>query len=97
MWSNSVKGRIIPLTIYTLAALKLQKTYPGILAVEVIGKSTDGKPMYVVRLGKNIQSQTHETLQQQNNVLVTSGLHARETANPVFVMKIIEDYAKDLR
>ncbi len=77
------------------AALKLQKTYPEIIQVEVIGKSTDGNPMYAVRLGKDIKNQTKESLQLQNNILITAGLHARETANPVFVMKMIEDYARD--
>lgn len=77
------------------AALKLQQTYPDIIQVEVIGQSTDGNPMYAIRLGKDINNQTKVSLQLKNNLLVTAGLHARETANPVFVMKMIEDYARD--
>lgn len=77
------------------AAIKLVKEYPDLLQLEVLGKSTDGNPMYVIRFAKNVNQMTNAELQTKNNIMVSGGLHAKEVANPVFILKTIEDYAKD--
>jgi g-D-glutamyl-meso-diaminopimelate peptidase len=69
-------------------AIELEKEYPDLLEVEVIGYSTDEKPIYVVRL-------TEMNDHHKMHYLIEGGLHSRETASTPIIMKTIEMYLKD--
>ena len=74
---------------------KLVERYSDILQMNVIGKSADGKPIYVVRMTDNIKNYKEEDYVDKMHLLVDAGLHSRETYNSFVVLKTIEDYAKD--
>ena len=78
-------------------ALQLESNYPEIIHVEIIGKSVDQKPLYSIIMTKDVNQ---IRLRDDFNVLrqhyfIEAGTHARETVNPIIVMKQIEDYAID--
>lgn len=78
-------------------AVALTARYPEILTIEVIGRSIDLNPIYVLVMSADIK----ETLQREDlnvyrkHYFVEAGTHAREIANPSIVMKQIEDFCKD--
>lgn len=78
-------------------SVELVKRYPDILEMEDLGKSFDGNKMYAIRLSKNISqiSNNPEFNVLKKHYLVEAGTHARETFNPVLVMKEIELYCQD--
>lgn len=78
-------------------AVALSKKYPDILEMESLGKSFDGKQIYAIRISKDISqiSRSAKFNVSKQHYLVESGTHARETFNPVLVMKEIELYCKD--
>lgn len=78
-------------------AVALEKKYPTLIYVDIIGYSVDQKPLYSIIMTADV-----DTLRRQKdfNILrqhyfVEAGTHARETVNPLIVMKQIEDYAID--
>lgn len=60
-------------TIYSWFDLLLD-TYPGILQVEYIGKTFEGRPMKALRLSVHSDSKADSI----KTVVITSGIHARE-------------------
>ncbi len=80
--------------LYKLSS-KLAERYPNILKLEIIGYSTDKNPIYVVRMTDNINNYKEEDYVNKMHLLVSAGLHSRETYNSFVLAKIIEDYAKD--
>lgn len=76
---------------------KLVKTYPDILHMEIIGYSVDLKPIYVIVMTDNIKEEikSHDFNVSRMHYYVEAGMHAREIANPVNVLKMIENYAMD--
>jgi len=78
-------------------ALSLEAKYPEIIHVEVIGKSVDQKPLYSVIMTKDVDAmrQKDDFNVCRQHYFVEAGTHARETVNPVILMKQIEDYAID--
>lgn len=72
-------------------ATALVKQYPDILEMEILGYSTDNRPIYVIRMGqRTLRDGTPST-----DILVEAGMHSREVINPAIVLKIVEDYAGD--
>lgn len=59
----------------------LAKTYPSMLQVYEIGKSHDGRSILMFKLGTGAIP-----------VIITAGVHGRETINPMVVMRIMESY-----
>lgn len=76
-------------------AYELESTYPDWVEVETIGYSVDGKPIVALRLTENINQKTAFDYTQKRHVIIDAGVHARETINPVLVLKMVEDYIKD--
>ncbi len=74
---------------------KLVERYSDILEMDVIGKSTDGKPIYVIRMTDSIKNYIEEDYVNKMHLLIDAGLHSRETYNSFVLLKTIEDYAKD--
>lgn len=76
---------------------QLVNTYPDILHLEIIGYSVDSKPIYAIVMTDNIKEEINrEDFNVSNfHFYVEAGMHAREIANPVNVLKMIETYAKD--
>jgi g-D-glutamyl-meso-diaminopimelate peptidase len=78
-------------------AMNLTARYPEILTLEVIGRSIDLNPIYVLILTADV----NEAMQREDfnvyrkHYFVEAGTHARENANPSIVMKQIEDFCKD--
>lgn len=76
-------------------ALELVARYRFLLELEVIGESNDNKPIYVIRMTYNIYNTHERDYVNKSHILVDGGVHARETFNPVAVLKMIEDYVLD--
>ncbi|MCD4712934.1 MAG: hypothetical protein K8R73_06585 [Clostridiales bacterium] len=78
-------------------AVNLTARYPEILTLEIIGRSIDMNPIYVLILTADIK----ETMEREDlnvyrkHYFVEAGTHAREIANPSIVIKQIEDFCKD--
>jgi g-D-glutamyl-meso-diaminopimelate peptidase len=63
-------------------AKKLAKQYEGILQYVTIGKSHDNRDIVLLKLGVG-----------QKYMICCAGVHARETVNPIVLMRIAEYYA----
>ncbi|MBK5247469.1 MAG: hypothetical protein JJE49_09425, partial [Peptostreptococcaceae bacterium] len=75
--------------------LALIERYPQILEMEILGYSTDKRPIYVIRMTNPINESSENSYVGKMHIFVDAGVHARETYNPFLVLRIIEDYAKD--
>lgn len=64
-------------------AFLLQKTFPDYIETKVIGNSHDQRDIVMLKVGKG-----------SRNLILTSGVHGRETINPIVLMKMIEFYCK---
>lgn len=62
-------------------AAYLVDQYPELLKVEVIGKSHDGRDLLLFELGNG-----------KIPVIITSGVHGRESINPMVLVRVIETY-----
>ncbi|MBK5247485.1 MAG: S-layer homology domain-containing protein, partial [Peptostreptococcaceae bacterium] len=76
-------------------SLALIERYPQILEMEILGYSTDKRPIYVIRMTNPINESSENSYVGKMHIFVDAGVHARETYNPFLVLRIIEDYAKD--
>ena len=76
-------------------SLALIERYPQILEMEILGYSTDERPIYVIRMTNPINESSGNSYIDKMHLFVDAGVHARETYNPFLVLRIIEDYAKD--
>jgi len=76
-------------------SLALIERYPQILEMEILGYSTDNRPIYVIRMTNPINESSEQSYVGKMHLFVDAGVHARETYNPFLVLRIIEDYAKD--
>ncbi|MBN2797162.1 MAG: S-layer homology domain-containing protein [Clostridia bacterium] len=77
-------------------ALNLEEKYPEILDLEILGYSTDDKPIYVLRLSSNISEITSaEAYVDKYHYFVEGGIHSRENVSPLMLLKIVELYAAD--
>ncbi|GAB6108428.1 M14 family zinc carboxypeptidase [Fusibacter bizertensis] len=76
-------------------AQALVKRYAFLLELEDLGETQDGRPIYVIRMTYNIYKYDSYDYVDKTHILIDGGVHARETYNPVIVLKMIEDYVKD--
>lgn len=78
-------------------AVALTERYPDILSLQIISRSIDLKPIYVLRLTADVaETMAREDINvYRKHYFVEAGTHAREIVNPSIVMKQIEDYCKD--
>lgn len=61
----------------------LQATYPTMFHAYQLGESHDGRDILVFQVGKG-----------PIPIIITGGVHARETINPMVIMRLIESYLK---
>ena len=82
---------------YQQMAMSLAKQYPEIIKYEEIGKSYDQKPIYAIVLTHNadVLYGTADFKVIRKHYLMEAGTHARETANPGVLLKMVEEYARD--
>ena len=76
-------------------AIQLVESHPYLLELEIIGYSVDQKPIYVIRMTHNIYMTDDYDYVEKSHLLIDAGVHARETMNPVMVLRMIEDYVLD--
>lgn len=76
-------------------AVQLVESHPYLLELEIIGYSVDQKPIYVIRMTHNIYMTDDYDYVEKSHLLIDAGVHARETVNPVLVLRMIEDYVLD--
>lgn len=76
-------------------AKDLVNRYAFLLELEDLGVTQDGRPIYVIRMTYNIYKYDAYDYVDKSHLLIDGGVHARETYNPVVVLKMIEDYVKD--
>jgi g-D-glutamyl-meso-diaminopimelate peptidase len=67
----------------SLDARTLAKQYQSILTCVTIGKSHDNRDILLLKLGHG-----------KKHLIICSGVHGRETINPIVMMGVIEYYAK---
>lgn len=79
----------------TEMAEKLASNYPEWIEIETIGFSVDGKPIVAMRITEGIKQKTENDNTLKRHVIIDAGVHARETMNPVLVLKMVEDIIKD--
>lgn len=60
----------------------LQSMYPGLISIDSIGKSVEGRDLLLIKLGKG-----------DNKILFCGSHHAREYISTTFLMKTIDEYA----
>lgn len=75
----------------------LQTKYPNLIKVEILGYSTDNRPIYSVILTKDasMTMRVNEGYVDKMHYLVESGIHSRENPGPNILLKQIELYAMD--
>jgi len=76
-------------------ALELVESYPFLLELEILGYSPDLKPIYIIRMTYDIYRTDTYDYVEKSHILLDGGVHARETMNPVMVLKMVEDYVLD--
>lgn len=83
-------------TIYDKVLL-LEERYSDIIDVKELGMSTDGRPIYVVKMTSDvaINNRVPEGYVEKMHFFYEAGIHSRENPGPNIVLKMIEDYAKD--
>lgn len=81
-------------TLHNLA-LRFAEKYPDLVRYELIGYSYDKRPIYAIVLTDDANNWDENFYTNKMHVLVHAGLHGKETYNPVFVIKMIEDYIND--
>ncbi len=59
----------------------LKNTYPDYVQVYALGKSEDGREIDVLQIGNG-----------PIPIVITAGVHGRETINPIVILKIFENY-----
>lgn len=64
----------------------LKETYPELIQVYPLGQSEDGRTIYVFSIGHGAKP-----------IIMTAGVHARETINTPVVIRIIESYLELLK
>ena len=64
------------------ASIELAKRYPDIIKLYEIGKSHDNRSILMIDLGNG-----------NEEIIITGGVHGRETINPVVLLRLIEDLA----
>lgn len=64
-------------------AVQIAKNYQGILNLETIGVSHDGREIMMLRFGIH-----------KKYILITAGVHGREYINSAVLLRIAEDYAR---
>lgn len=80
-------------------ALELSQVYPEIIHVETLGYSQGGEALYVMHVTENPKSVMNDGSVNVNkmNFFVEGGIHSRENASPVMLLKIVETYARDYK
>ncbi|NCB91452.1 MAG: hypothetical protein EOM40_02615 [Clostridia bacterium] len=62
---------------------ELSETYTDFMTLRTMGVSHDERPIPMIRIGLGIDS-----------LVLTAGIHGRESVNPVLMVKLAEEYAK---
>lgn len=73
--------------------LFLQEKFPELMDLEILDYSLDNNPIYVVRIGENLKDPFINV--KKKHALIESGTHAREVANPIITINIMENYIRD--
>jgi len=63
----------------------LQAHYPSQICLEVIGRSLDGRDIFMIKVGRGAQ-----------NIIITGGVHGRESVNPMVLLSMAEYYCEEL-
>lgn len=64
----------------------LKKQYPDFIQQEEIGRSHDGRGIVLMKAGRG-----------QKNILLTAGVHGRETINPSVLLALLQIYCENNR
>lgn len=77
-------------------ALALEKAYPDLIHLEVIGYSQGSQPIYALIITENPQEvlKDRRTYVDKMHFFVEGGIHSRENVSPVVLLKIAETYAR---
>lgn len=62
---------------------RMEQRYPDMLEVKYLWKSCDGREIPMLMLGNS-----------KRCLVVTGGVHGRESVNPIVLLKIVEEYCK---
>ncbi len=78
-------------------ALDLEAAYPEIIEVVEFGRSFDNKPLFALRMTRNVADYmgSEEANTERTHYYIDGGNHSRETVNPPIVLRMVEDYARD--
>lgn len=76
-------------------ALSLVDRFPGLLSIENLGRSIDGRPIYVVKMSMDIDNVENEYVTKMHH-FIESGIHSRENIGPNLLIAMIEDYCIDV-
>jgi len=60
--------------------------YCGIIQYEVVGRSLDGRDIFLLKIGKGTR-----------NIMLTGGVHGRESVNPMVMLCMAEYYCEEFR
>lgn len=63
----------------------LETHYPQKISLEVIGKSLCGRDIFMIKAGTGL-----------DNIVITGGVHGRESVNPMVLLSMIEYYCEEL-
>lgn len=64
----------------------LSSHYKGLIQYETIGRSLDGREIFLIKVGKG-----------KENVILTGGVHGREAINPMVLLCMAEYYCEEFR
>lgn len=65
-------------------AYQLEETYPSLIKTSCIGTSHDGRDILMIKAGNG-----------SKNVILSAGVHGRETINTIVLMKMLEYYCQE--
>lgn len=84
------EGEVVPVNTYYEWMVDLQSQYPEWIELEEIGRSVDKRPIYGMRMTDS------KVEDEKMHFVIEAGTHAREVSNPLYVMKMVELYLKDV-
>lgn len=64
----------------------LERHYEGLVQYESIGRSLDGRDIFMLKVGKG-----------KDNIIVTGGVHGRESINPMVLLCMAEYYCEEFQ
>lgn len=89
---NAAKAYNYSSADYNTYLNKLVAKYPKLLRKEVIGYSSDKKPIVAIRMYTTYKEEDYAN---KTHILIEAGTHSREVLNTSIVLSMIEDYCRD--